>query len=584
MDNFYKDHVMQLFATPFYNINFNESLYKWNNFKNIFKELFNEILNTNKKEEFIQFYYIFILLYIYYTNFLKYNSSDDYNNNEIYLMINSLNNNKNILFKLIKYSDDSAVRKIIKYCNKFIYHKICSIYKKYNTLSDSKINSFVQKIISNSDTINKFISLDNNNSKKILSVIIYRHISSLELGLSSYHDFFIKKTIKSGHSLKSKQNNYKSEYLEHFLNQIPINKQILDLKTNNFVNREIIPATSIIEFLLNDYDDFYISSKKFNTVTVIEEIINNNTDNKAKNIEKKRDIVETVITISHKNSDSKIIIKLNSLFCEKYFVEFNIFQSNISLIHFNNKYINNINFIKESDFLIQIDVIAQNFNDPSDILDFIHYMCISFKIVDNYPSDISEFISPLYFNSYYYDSFYYFIKFFKNNIHSDSFVGKFIIEFVKFLYIYSYYDYYIYYKTDLLELILSNYDKKNMIFNEFYENFKNTLKLGPGIFPYPPFCDTDDDPNRIIYYTFDIPSYFKLYDFYNAFIDVFEFKSATGKENITIYMILLFINELKTKSNKNIKSKKISHSQNSYDEIFINKSNFVFDTDVCPNH
>jgi hypothetical protein len=572
MDNFYKNHVIKLFTVPFHDIKYNDSNYSWINFKYIFISLFDKIKNTTNKNEFIKFYYIFILLYIYYTNFLKYNMAKDYNNKEIYLMINSLNNNTDILVKLIKYSNDEFVNKILKYINHFIYNKLKYFHKKCKTMTDIKIKDFVNKINKNFKTVEKFFSLENNNPKKILSIFIYRHLSSLELGFLSYHDYFIKKNIKCPLNNINKTNSYKSEHFNKFMNQIPNNKKIIDIKTNNFINRDIIPVIAVIEYLLNKYVDFYISSTDHKSIIIEEEIMSGNKKKTCK-----REIIETILIISHKKSNSKFVIKLNSLFCEKYFVEFNIFQSNVSLIHFNNKYINNIDFIKDSEFLIQIDVIAQNFNDPSDILDFIHYSCISFKIINNYPSDISEFINPLYFNSYYYDSFFHFISFFKNNIYSDTCVGKFIIEFVKFLYIYSYYDYFIYYKTDLVDLILSNIDKKNEIFNDFYSNFKNTLKLGPDLFPYPPFCDVDNDANRIIYYTFDIPSYFKLYDFCNAFIDVYNFNN---KENITVYAILSFISNLKVNSQLHNKSNKMSHSKNAYEEIAIDKSNFVFDTDI----
>lgn len=570
MNNFYKNHVIELFTLPFYNIPFNKSLYLWNNFKHIFDELFKVLLHTNNKAEFIKSYYIFIFIYIYYTNFLKYNSSTDFDNKEIYYLINTLNNNEHILIKLIKYSDDDIVKKIIKYLNPFIYNKLKIFFKKNESLCHSKILYYSNKIKSTSHTINNFLSLENNNPKKILSIIIYRYVSSLELNFLSYHDFFIKKNIIS--SKNEPNNSYKNINFKHFMNTIPTQKKIIDFTTNNFINREIISAISIIDFLLNYYDDFFISSTKFNTINISSQ---HNTQNNDKN----RELIERIITISHKKSHSKIIVKLNSLFCKQYFVEFNIFQSNLSLIHFNNQYINNIDFIKESNFFIQIDVMAQNFSDPSDILDFMHYLCTSFKIINNFPSNISEFICPTHFNSYYYQSFYYFIKFFKDNISSDTFVGKFIIEFVKFIYIYSYYDYFIYYKNDLLQLLISNFDQKNSIFNDFYLNFKHTLKIGSDLTPYPPFCNREDDHNRIIYYTFEIPSYFKLYDFYNAFVDVFDFNN---KQNISIYMILSFIDKLKINPLKHNKSNIVSRSQNSYDEVLINESNFVFNTDINP--
>ena len=372
MDNFYKSHVVKLFTTPFYDIKFNKSLYEWSKFKIIFNELFKELLSTNNKTEFIKFYYVFIFLYIYYTNFLKYNSSNDFENKEIYFLINSLNNNKKILTKLIEYSDDVAVKKIIKYLNSFVYHKLKTIFKKCSSLTESKINYFTDKIKKTSVTINNFLSLENNNPKKILSTIIYRHLSSLELGFESYHDFFIKKNIKSQNN--NLNNSYKNNNFKTFIETIPNEKKIIDFKTNDFINREIIPAISIIEFLLNSYHDFFISSTKYNTV-IIKNIVPHK---KGQESQIEREITETLITISHKKSNSQIIVKLNSLFCKQYFVEFNVFQSNVSLIHFDNQYINNIDFIKESNFLIQIDAMAQNFNDPSDILDFIHYLYLLF--------------------------------------------------------------------------------------------------------------------------------------------------------------------------------------------------------------
>lgn len=568
MDELYKDYVVNLFTVPFYNIKFDKSIYEWNNFKNVFIKLFTELYkNLNNKKYFIKFYYIIIILYIFYTNFLKFNSSNDFNNKEIYFYIKSLNCNKEISEKLFEYSDDDSVRKIIKYLNHFIYSKLKSSIKKNKTLEKNKIDFFTEKLILTSNTIDNFLSLNNDQFKKILSIIIYRYVSSLELGLSSYHVFYVKYFLK--HKNDQSRFNYEGNHFNNFINNIPKQKEIVEFKTSNFVNRSNILPESIIEFFLKHKKDFFISSTK-------------NINKKIKNTNKKNNneyetITQKYITISNKNSNSEIRVVLNSTFCSQYYVEYNIFQSNLSLVHFQNECINDINFISDTNFFIQIDVSAMTLNDPSDILDLFHYLCISFKTINNYPQNISDFISPLSFNNYYYDSFYYYFKFFKNDISSNSFIGKFIIDMIKFIYIYSYYDYFIYCKTDLLKLLINNVDKKNDIFTDFFNNFKKTLKIGDDLIPYPPFCDTCSDINRIIYYNFETPNYLKLFDLCNAFVNVYNFDD---KETITPIMIVMFIKEIENKKNIIDKSNKMSKLGNTYDEVYSNKLNVAFITDT----
>lgn len=569
MDELYKTYVVDLFTVPFYNIKFDKLIYEWNNFKNVFVKLFTELYkNLNNKNNFIKYYYIIIILYIYYTNFLKFNLSNDFNNKEIYFYIKSLNCNKEISEKLFEYSDDDSARKIIKYLNHFIYSKVKSTIKKNKILEKKKVNILTDKLISTSNTIDNFLSLNNNEFKKILSIIIYRYLSSLELGLKSYHIFYNKYFVK--HKNDNSRFDYDSDNFNKFIKNIPKQKQLVDFKTSDFINRNNVYPESIINFFLKYKKDFFISST-------------NNIDKKIKIKNKKGGttteiIIEKYITISNKKSNSEIRIVLNSSHCSQYYVEFNIFQSNLSLIHFQNKCISDIDFLKKSNFFIQIDISTLVLNDPSDILDLFHYLSISFKIINNYPQNINDFISPLSFNNYYYDSFYYYFKYFKNDISSDSFIGKFIIEMVKFIYIYSYYDYFIYYKTELLELLINNVDQKNEIFTEFFNNFKKTLKIGDDLIPYPPFCDVSSDINRIIYYTFEIPNYLKLYDLCNAFVNVHDFEN---KNTITPIMIIMFIEEIKNnKKNNDKQSNKISKLNNTYDEIYASKLNVAFITDT----
>lgn len=557
MDELYKDHVINLFSKPFYDIK-KDTKYNWNEFKNIFLYLFKQIYtNLNNKEQFIKFYYLTIIIYIYYTNYLKFIKSKDFYNPEIYHYIRSLQTKKDISKKLFEYSYDQNVSCIIKYINPFIYTKITKINKnpkKHKQIEDSVLDNLTNNLLDIIKKVDKFLSYSNKESKKIISIIIYRFLSSRENGFNSYHNFY----LKNNHS-----HFYSSEYFFNFLQNIPKQKNILNIKTENFVNRKNIHALSIIKYLLTIYDNFYIikeeSHKRKITLT-----------------NKKQEIIEekTIIISNKLTNNYNIHIKLNT-HCDSFFVEYDLHQYNLNLLYYENKNISDVFFINNSDFFITINTVSDILNDPSDILDFFHYLILSFKTIDNYPSNISKLISPLNYSNYYYDSFFHFINFFKNDISSDSFVGKFIIDLFKFLYIYSYYDYYIYYKNDLSELIVTNIDKKEEIFSHFYINFKNTLKLGKDIIPFPPFCDIDDDINRIIYYSFEIPSYFKLFDLSRSFVDVYNFND---KENITPLTILTFIHELK--NNKILSSNKISYSKNSYNEVIDDNNNNIFLTDA----
>ena len=578
MDILYnKEYIIKLFNTPFYNIEFDKSdksVYGWNNFKEIFIQLFTELYrNLDNKNNFIKIYYFIIILYIYYTNFLKFNYSKDFYNPEIYFYIKSLNNHKEISKKLFKYSDEEPARKIIKYLNRFIYSKLKSSIKKNKNLQSyqDKIDNFTEKLLTTSITVDKFLSFDNDQFKKVLSIIKYRYMSSLELKLSSYHEFYIK--YLSMHKNNNSRYDYQGKHFNKFINQIPQQKEIVDFNVNDFINRKNITCESILNFILQTKNQFYISSQKN---------IKKNISIKSKKSKEKEivEIIEKHIIITNKNSNSEIKIILNSSNCNQYYVEFDIFQSNLSIMHFMNEYINDLDYLKDTDFFMQINVNSDILNDASDILDFFHYLTISFKIIENYPTDINEFISPLSFNNYYYDSFYYFFKYFKNDISSASFIGKFIIETIKFIYIYSYYDYFIYYKNDLADIIINNIDKEDQIFKEFYTNFKETLKIGEDLIPYPPFCDVTDDINRIIFYCFEIPSYFKLFDLCNAFVNVHNFEN---KQNITPLMIIMFITEMGNNHISNIKqSNKISKNKNSYKEIRVDNPNlnYIFNTDT----
>jgi len=126
----------------------------------------------------------------------------------------------------------------------------------------------------------------------------------------------------------------------------------------------------------------------------------------------------------------------------------------------------------------------------------------------------------------------------KNNNNSKNkllffnfFFNKFIIDVIKFFYIYSYYDYYFYYSNNLLDTIINRLEFKNEIFLEFIKNLKNTLKLPKEFLEFPPFFNNEFDLNSVIYYNFELPSYFKFFDFLQAICIVFDKKKIYEKNN-----------------------------------------------------
>jgi hypothetical protein len=86
---------------------------------------------------------------------------------------------------------------------------------------------------------------------------------------------------------------------------------------------------------------------------------------------------------------------------------------------------------------------------------------------------------------------------------------------------------------------------------------------------FPPFFNINDDIDNLLYYTFEIPNYYKLFDFINAIITVFNIKIA-DKTKINIIEIFSVI---KTDSDKlnNFTTNKIKpeskHKQESKDVI-----------------
>ena len=523
-DFLYKSYIIDLFILPFPDIKnkYSNEIYSWNNFEKIFLFFYKKLLNNIDESNLIKYYYIFSFLYLNYTNYLKYISHNDFNNSNIYEIYNKIKTNESIITNLVKYSTNKNIKKVLYLSNLFISIKL----KFINNYNELEKNELITNFINDNKQLEKISVMPNDNFKKILNLIIYRFISSQNNKYNNYHEFYINK-------ISNKINNQFLNFNE-FIKCIPNSKDILNfnLKVDNTnIN---INLNKIIKFLLNKYSKFYINE--------------NSLDDK--------------IIIFNKKFEGSINILINK---SNENIEFNHYQGNLSLIHFNINELKEFNFLKKTNNYIEININSKNITDLSSLLHIIHLLTISFKIIENYPTDLYEYIYPLEYNNYYLLTFCNFLEFVKPDINTNYTYNKFIIDIIKYFYIYSYYDYYFYYKNNLINTIISNFKYKNNIFEEFINNLKNVLKLPKELLSFPPFFDYhNDDINSVIYYSFEIPSYFKLYDFINAICIIFNYNINKSSEINIIEIICKFIDF----TNKN----KILQKNNNNSKIILNKN------------
>jgi hypothetical protein len=544
IDIIYTPNIMNLFTISFDKFVINKEtikIYSWDNYKNYFDKLYDNLLlsiNNDDINMFVKIYYIITLLYINYTNFLKYIKHDDLYNKNIYNFINSIKINKKIVSFIILNSTNEFINNIIKINNPFFLSRI-----KSNKLND--IN-YIKLLIN--DYINEYKQMDKltdsniiNGEKKILNIIIFRFMYSKNINYNNYHDFFIKKIL-------NKKNN---SNFNNFLKLIPHSKNILNVinlsnaNINNNINTNInIDFNKILKFFINN-----------NNRLIISNIANNNSK----------------YFITNKKYGGTLIININSNDNIINNIEFNCFQRNLSLINYNIKHLKNINFLNKTSNLIEININNNIIDNISNLLHIFHLLTLSFKLLESYPDDLHECIFLNDYNEYYYDSICNFLKFIKQFININISYNKFMIDLIKYVYIYSYYDYYFYYSNNLLDTILSNFKFKNNIFNEFLVNLKTTLKLPKDLLNYPPFFNIEDDINSIIYYNFEMPNYFKLFDIINAIVDTFDIK-INNKLNIIEQTIYFFIKDINKKTN-NINNKTNNNNNNKTNNINNNSSN-----------
>jgi hypothetical protein len=533
INNLYESHITDLFSINFEDVlkKYSKNLdqYNWSNIKSIFIDFYKKLSDINISEtDFIKYYYIFTFLYLQYTNFLKFSKNNDFNNQEIYKIINKIKLNTNIVNNLFKYSHNSKVKKIIKLSNIFILKSINN-----NKFKDSKyVSNLLNDYIKNIKQLEKISNIPNNNFKKIFNIVIYRYVSSKSYRLNNYHEFFSQKITNF-----SQTNNIIN--FNDFIDSIPNSKKLLDIITSKKSNPINIDIKKIINFFITKS-----SNKLYITKT--------NTNDS--------------ICLSNKKYGG--IIKINIINGLDN-IEFNNYQSNLSLINFNIQEINDYHFLKNSKSFIEINIENNIISDISSLLHIIHLLTISIKMLESFPNDLYEFIYPIEYTNYYFVSFCNFLEFIKPEINKNYAYNKFILDIFKYLFIYSYYDYYFYYSNKFMETVMNNFEYKNFIFEQFTTNLKNVLKLPKELNQYPPFLNfEDDDINSIIYYNFEIPSYFKFFDFMNAFTYVFDKRFYVNKKfDLTSIIVkyidfnnknLFIVQDILKKSEINITSKSSS--------------------------
>lgn len=446
----YEPYIVNLFILPFDILSekYDNNIYSWKKFESIFNSIYNIINDSDNDNELVKYYYFITFLFVNYTNYLNYISHPDLNNKDIYNFMDKLKFNEKIIKKIFLKSYNKNLKKILKISNIFFN------FKNPKKINNDNINKYISEFIDNTHQMDKLYNLSNTSPKKILNIMVFRYIISNNINYENFHKFYLNKILN---------NNITNNILdfEHFMKLIPDSKKILDLILNsNLDNKNInfsinVSLNKVINFLINKHpkmifeDDrannkFILKNDKFGGKIVIEfNKLNNSNDSNISNTR----------------------------------IEFNTHQLNYSLIQFGISELKDFNFLKKSNTFIQIKLNSKNINDFSTLLDIIHIITIGIKTLESYPNDLYDCIYPIEYTNYYFDSFVSFFEFCKDNIKNISGYTKFIMDLVKYFYIYSYYDYYFYHSDSLVKTILENYNYKNNIFNDFITNLKNVLKV-----------------------------------------------------------------------------------------------------------
>jgi hypothetical protein len=521
MSIYNNENFIILLTVSFDEIN-NNIDYSWDYMKPLFEEIYEDLFKNGSIPFFIK-YNLLKFYFVYYTNYLEFINHKDNLNLDIDKFNDKLKYSENIINKIFKISDNIIINKIIKNLNPFYF-------KKNNKCIDNTIN-----FIKTYKQYEKIQMVEIISHKKILNLIIYRYLLTKNNKLNNYNDFYLKFLLKKEH--------YNGTFIniDDFIKIIPNLKMILSLKVNTLKNNT----------LKNNFKINYIDIIKY-----FIKITNN----------------DCTIDIISNNSFVLINNKLGKIIFEKSDNNINeicVFQYNLDLYYINNnKELKNYNFIKKGKNLFKIKFENNEINNLSSLLNIFFILTKAFKLLEYHISDLYEFMFINQINNYNYYTFVNFFNFINIHITYDSSTQKFIADLVKYLYIYSYYDYYFYNNENLMNTIINNNENKNEIFLDFCNSIKLLFKLPNELLIYPPFLNNYLYDN-ILYYNYDEPNYFKLYDLIMAI------KTVYNCDDIQIQQGNFSTNDILKIINKLLRIDKLDDNSNNDNEKKINKNTFV---------
>lgn len=495
----YNKDIINLFTNTFDNVVINKRVgdcYNWDNMKKYFSKLVDLLINfdLNKKNrgEYIKYYIFTKISFIYYINYLEYTDHEDAINDDIDTFNNAFKYNLKIIHNI--HLSCKYPLKLLNILHPFFknaksyynrddetYLNICKTNKKYE-------NIFLQ--------INGLCNDEQKN--KLIDLIIFNHNMVKNLDYNNYSDFYYKNIIDRKHYF----NNNFIDFTK-FVDSIPTYKDILSIDVDEYEceNKESVRhvrISEIINFVLKYFP--YLSCTKND---------------------------KNMYVISHIKNGGKIVI-------EKSTESINIiFQYNLNLFYLNNPELKDITFFKNTNNFIKIKYQNSVITDLTTLLNTFYFVTRSCKYIDHYANSIDEILNIEQYNYCFYDTFLYFLTFIQKDIVSNTYYKKFVIDVIKYYYLYSYYDYHFYNDEELVTMLNKHKNSttayaitNNKIFDKFCYNIKKLFKIPNELLPYPPFFKIDNSNDNIFLYSYDYLNYIKFYDILYSISTVFKFNTT----------------------------------------------------------
>ena len=501
----YNKDIISLFTNTFDNITINNNVYNtynWDNMKKYFNKLIellvNFDLNKQNKGEYIKYYNFTKISFIYYINYLEYIDHKDALNNDIDTFNNEFKYNLKIIHNI--HLSCKYPLKLLNILHPFFknaksyynrdnetYLNICKTNKKYESICLQITNLCIQE--------------------KIINLITFNHNMVKNLDYNNYSEFYYKNVIDRKHYFNNNFIDFTT-----FVDNIPKYKKILSIDVNendvndNDVNENDVNKRydkgSVKHVRISEIINFVLKFFPYLLCTKID---------------------KNMYVISHIKNGGKIII-------EKSTETINIiFQYNLNLFYLNNPELKDITFFKNTNNFIKIKYQNNVITDLTTLLNTFYFITRSCKYIDHCANSIDEILNIEQYNYCFYDTFFYFLSFIQKNIGENTYYKKFVIDVIKYYYLYSYYDYHFYNDIELVTELnknkSKNMDENKKIFDKFCYNVKKLFKIPNELLSYPPFFKIDNSTDNIFLYSYDYINYIKFYDILYSISTVFKFNT-----------------------------------------------------------